>query len=118
MISAFEQEPITVREQRADLPPAQAEPARLPRPVNGFHRNHVAVSGPQIIVARERDHCSQAEVAARLGCTVKAVETRLYHGRKRLGAELQNILNPWRCRVESAIRPQTSRRSQIDSSAV
>lgn len=264
MISAFEQEAITVREQRADLPPAQAEPARLPRPVNGFHRNHVAVSEPQIIVAREHDHwdmarlvsgdeqaldslmqrharklfahlerivknradaaelvqeafirvfrhrlnynfqlrfttwlyvigshlainllrwrsrrpelvplpeaaeeqsslandalvdpaltpreqaesdewtdalqealarlpeqlrvplllvsldgCSQAEVAARLGCTVKAVETRLYHGRKRLRAELENILNPWRCRVESAIGPQNSQPSQTDSS--
>lgn len=52
------------------------------------------------------DGCSQAEVAARLGCTVKAVETRLYHGRKRLRAELDGILNPWRCRVRTAIRPQ------------
>lgn len=254
MISAFEQEATTVREQRADLPRVQVEPARPPRPVNGFHRDHVAVSGPQIIVAREHDHwdmarlvsgdeqaldslmqrhskrlfahlerivknradaaelvqeafirvfqhrldynfesrfttwlyvigsrlainllrwrsrrpefvplpeaaeeqsslandalvdpaltpreqaesdewtdaledalaslpeqlrvplllvsldhCSQAEVAARLGCTVKAVETRLYHGRKRLRAELENILNPWRFRVNGAIRPQ------------
>lgn len=264
MILAFEQEAITVREQRADLPPVQVDPAWPAQPVNGFHRNHVAVSGPQIIVARERDHwdmarlvsgdeqaldslmqrharrlfdhlerivknrtdatelvqeaflrvfqhrldynfelrfttwlyvigsrlainllrwrarhpefnplpedaarcfdadsdalvdpaltpceqaesdewtdaleealarlpeqlrvplllisldhCSQAEVAARLGCTVKAVETRLYHGRKRLRAELENILNPWRCRVESAIRPQDSRANQTDSS--
>lgn len=63
------------------------------------------------------DHCSQAEVAARLGCTVKAVETRLYHGRKRLRAELESILNPWRCRLESAIRPQDSQPNQTDSSA-
>lgn len=52
------------------------------------------------------DSCSQAEVAARLGCTVKAVETRLYHGRKRLRAELEGLLNPWRCRVNGAIRLQ------------
>lgn len=251
MISAFEQEPITVREQRADLPPAQAEPAWPLHPVNGARRNHVAVSGPQVIVTRERDHrdmvrlaggddhamdslmqrharklsahlerivknradaaelvqeafvrvfrhrrdfnfegrfstwlyvigsrlainllrwrsrrpefvplpeavqeqsgsstCalvdpaptpreqaerdewtdalelalarmppqlrepllmvsldgfSQAEVARRLDCTVKAVETRVYHGRKRLRAELESLLNPWRCRVNGAI---------------
>ncbi len=55
------------------------------------------------------DSCSQAEVAARLGCTVKAVETRLYHGRKRLRAELESILNPWQCRLNGAIHSQSSR---------
>jgi RNA polymerase sigma-70 factor (ECF subfamily) len=55
------------------------------------------------------DGCSQAEVAARLGCTVKAIEARLYHGRKRLRAELNHILNPWRCRVPAAIRPKSLR---------
>jgi DNA-directed RNA polymerase specialized sigma24 family protein len=55
------------------------------------------------------DNCSQAEVAARLGCTVKAVETRLYHGRKRLRVELERALTPWRCRVNGAIRPQSPR---------
>lgn len=52
------------------------------------------------------DSSSQAEVAARLGCTVKAVETRLYHGRKRLRAELESILNPWQCRMNGAIHSQ------------
>jgi RNA polymerase sigma-70 factor (ECF subfamily) len=54
------------------------------------------------------DSRSQAEVAARLGCTVKAVETRLYHGRKRLRAELESILNPWQCRLNGAIHSQRS----------
>ena len=45
------------------------------------------------------DGCSQAEVAAQLGCTVKAVETRLYHARKRLRGELGKILNPWGSRI-------------------
>lgn len=45
------------------------------------------------------DGCSQAEVAAQLGCTVKAVETRLYHARKRLRLELDRILNPWGSRL-------------------
>lgn len=62
---------------------------------------------PLLLVAL--DGCSQAEVAARLGCTVKAVETRLYHGRKRLRAELDSILNPWHCRVQAAIRVQSLR---------
>lgn len=53
------------------------------------------------------DNCSQASVAARLGCTVKAVETRLYHGRRRLRVELERALNPWRCRVNGAIRAQS-----------
>jgi RNA polymerase sigma-70 factor (ECF subfamily) len=52
------------------------------------------------------DSCSQTEVARRLGCTVKAVETRLYHGRKRLRAELESVLNPWRFRVDRSIRPR------------
>lgn len=52
------------------------------------------------------DSCPQAEVARRLGCTVKAVETRIYHGRKRLRAELESVLNPWRCRVNGAVRLQ------------
>ncbi len=52
------------------------------------------------------DSCSQAEVAGRLGCTVKAVETRLYHGRKRLRTELESLLNPWRLRVNGAICPR------------
>lgn len=55
------------------------------------------------------DGCSQAEVAARLGCTVKAVETRLYHARKRLRVELERALNPWRCRVNGALRLQSPR---------
>lgn len=55
------------------------------------------------------DGCSQAEVAARLGCTVKAVETRLYHGRKRLRTELESILNPWRCRMNGAICSEVPR---------
>jgi RNA polymerase sigma-70 factor (ECF subfamily) len=58
---------------------------------------------PLLLVAL--DGCSQAEVAARLGCTVKAVETRIYHGRRRLRSELENILSPWRSRVDEAIRP-------------
>ena len=53
------------------------------------------------------DGRSQAEVAARLGCTVKAVETRLYHGRKRLRVELESILHPWKCRVEAVIASQS-----------
>lgn len=57
------------------------------------------------------DSCSQAEVAARLGCTVKAVETRLYHGRKRLRAELDSLLNPWRCRMNGAVRLQCPQRT-------
>ncbi len=64
------------------------------------------LKGPLLLVAL--DGCSQAEVAARLGCTVKAVETRLYHGRKRLRSELENILSPWRFRVKAALRPQTA----------
>lgn len=50
------------------------------------------------------DGCSQAQVAQRLGCTVKAVEMRICYGRKRLHIELERILKPWRCRVASAIR--------------
>lgn len=46
------------------------------------------------------DGCSRTEVAVRLGCTLKVVETRLYHGRKRLRAELESILNPWRFRAQ------------------
>lgn len=61
---------------------------------------------PLLLVAL--DGCSQTEVATRLGCTVKAIETRLYHGRKRLRYELENILSPWRFRVEAALRPQES----------
>lgn len=45
------------------------------------------------------DSRSQAEVASRLGCTIKAVETRLYQGRRRLRKELEHILNPWRKRA-------------------
>jgi RNA polymerase sigma-70 factor (ECF subfamily) len=52
------------------------------------------------------DGFSQAEVAARLGCTVKAVETRLYHGRKRLRQMLDGIFNPWRVRVAAAMQLQ------------
>ena len=52
---------------------------------------------PLLLVAL--DGRSQAEVAAQLGCTVKAVETRLYHARKRLRIELDRILNPWGSRV-------------------
>ncbi len=39
------------------------------------------------------DGCSQAEAAARLGCTAKAVEMRVYQGRKRLRQELEDVLN-------------------------
>lgn len=55
------------------------------------------------------DGCSQAEVAAQLGCTVKAVETRLYHGRKRLRRDLEKILHPWGSRVRGAIHPPLQR---------
>jgi len=51
------------------------------------------------------DGCSHAEVASRLGCTVKAVETRVYHGRIRLRLEVGKILNPSR-----GILPQASYR--------
>lgn len=61
---------------------------------------------PVLLVAL--DGCSQADVAARLGCSVKAVETRLYHGRKRLRSELENILSPWRFRIKAALHPQAS----------
>jgi RNA polymerase sigma-70 factor (ECF subfamily) len=47
------------------------------------------------------DGCSQAEVATRLGCSVKAVEARVYHARKRLRSELEKILIPWQFRAEA-----------------
>lgn len=65
---------------------------------------------PLLLVAL--DSCSQAEVATKLHCTLKAVETRLYHGRKRLRAELERALNPWPCRVAERVRPQNSGKSQ------
>lgn len=55
------------------------------------------------------DGCSQAEVAERLGCSVKAVETRVYHARKRLRSEMDRILNPVRLRVEARMRAQSQR---------
>lgn len=44
---------------------------------------------PLILVVFE--DCSQAEIAARLRCSPKAVEMRIYHARNRLRAELQRI---------------------------
>ncbi|MBX3744204.1 MAG: RNA polymerase sigma factor [Verrucomicrobiae bacterium] len=38
------------------------------------------------------DGCCHKEAAARLRCTVKAVETRLYHGRNRLKGELKRMV--------------------------
>lgn len=63
------------------------------------------------------DGCSQAEVAAQLGCTVKAVETRLYHARKRLRFELDRILNPWGSRVRRQCCGQGHGEMQNGSSA-
>ena len=40
------------------------------------------------------DDCSQAELAARFNCSVKAIESRLYHARKQLRAEFDRFLHP------------------------
>jgi RNA polymerase sigma-70 factor (ECF subfamily) len=40
------------------------------------------------------DDCSQAEIAQRFNCSVKAIETRLYHARKQLRAEFDRFLRP------------------------
>lgn len=48
------------------------------------------------------DGCSQAEVAARSGCTVKTVEMRVYHGRKRLRLELERLLDLWPPRAQQS----------------
>lgn len=44
-----------------------------------------------LILAEYEEH-SQAEIAVILGCTLKAVETRIYRARRRLRADLMNLL--------------------------
>lgn len=38
--------------------------------------------------------CAQAEIAERFNCSVKAIESRLYHARKQLRAEFDRFLHP------------------------
>ncbi len=45
------------------------------------------------VLMSEYDDCSHADIAATLGCTVKAVETRLYRARQVLRAKLTRWLN-------------------------
>ena len=40
------------------------------------------------------EDCAQAEIAERFNCSVKAIESRLYHGRKQLRAEFDRFLHP------------------------
>lgn len=70
MISVVDQQPVSVCKQGFDWPLVRSEAASPQQAVNG-----------------------------RLGCTVKAVEARLYHGRKRLRAELERTLHSWRSRL-------------------
>ena len=40
------------------------------------------------------EDCAQAEIAERFNCSVKAIESRLYHARKQLRAEFDRFLHP------------------------
>ena len=48
----------------------------------------------QPFILAEYEECSHAEAGAILGCSAKAVETRLYRARQRLRASLGHLLEP------------------------
>lgn len=53
------------------------------------------------------DDCSQAEIAQRFNCSVKAIESRLYHARKQLRADLNRFPCPCALRFfASPFKPQ------------
>ncbi len=58
------------------------------------------------------DGYSQAEVAAHVGCSVKAVETRVYHARERLRLEMERILDPSPFRPKARMHSPRSRADQ------
>jgi RNA polymerase sigma-70 factor (ECF subfamily) len=50
----------------------------------------------EVVVLVELGELPHAEAAAALGCTVKAIETRLWRARRALRTELAALVPPWR----------------------
>lgn len=95
-----------IEEALIHFPPTPARQAETNEWVDALetalHRMPKSLSDPLELVAL--DGCSQAQAAEKLGCTIKAVETRLHHVRMRLRTEFESIYDPWKIRVNARIR--------------
>lgn len=66
---------------------------------------HLPCEWRETVLLVSLDGCSLLEASARLGCTLKSVENRLYHARRKLRCEMTRLLgfSPFRFSTRSAL---------------